>query len=161
MAGIGGTKGYGFNGSNSRVIVPNAAGLNPGAKDLVVSVHVVVTGDPADDYDLIRKGRQSTAGGDWKVEIVNVSGKSIARCYLRGSSRDWQKTAGPDLADGQYHTITCEKHATTVRLTVDGHVWQTTRTTARSRTPSARIGAQAEGGDWLKGSMDEVAITIG
>jgi hypothetical protein len=57
VAGIGGTKGYGFNGSNSRVIVPNAAGLNPGAKDLVVSVHVAVTSDPADDYDLIRKGR--------------------------------------------------------------------------------------------------------
>lgn len=161
VVGIGGSKGYGFNGSSSRVIVSDAPGLNPGSKDLVVSVHVAFTSDPGDDYDLIRKGRQSTPGGDWKIEIVNVSGKSIARCYLRGSSRDWQKTAGPDLADGAWHTITCEKHASTVRLTVDGHVWQTTRTIGSiSNNQPLAIGAQAEGGDWLKGSMDEVSITI-
>jgi Concanavalin A-like lectin/glucanases superfamily len=161
VAGIGGTKGYGFNGSNSRVIVPDDPALDPGSKDLVVSVHVAFTSDPGDDYDLIRKGRQSTPGGDWKIEIVNVSGKSIARCYLRGSSRDWQKTAGPDLADGAWHTITCEKHATTVRLTVDGQVWQTTRTIGSiSNDQPLAIGAQAEGGDWLKGSMDEVSITV-
>jgi hypothetical protein len=161
VAGIGGTKGYGFNGSNSRVIVADAPGLDPGAKDLVVSVSVAFTTDPSDDYDLIRKGRQSTPGGDWKIEIVPKNGASIARCYLRGSSRDWQKTAGPDLADGAWHTITCEKHATTVRLTVDGKVWQTTRTLGSiSNDQPIAIGAQAEGGDWLKGSMDEVSITI-
>ncbi len=162
VAGIGGTKGYGFNGTSSRVIVPNAPGLNPGSKDLVVSVHVAFTSTPADDYDLIRKGRQSTPGGDWKIEIVKKDGASVARCYLRGSSRDWQKTAGPDLADGAFHTITCEKHATTVRLTVDGRVWQTTRTIGTiSNDQAIAIGAQAEGGDWLKGSMDEVSISIG
>lgn len=162
VAGINGSKGYGFNGSSSRVIVPDAAGLNPGSKDLVVSVHVAFTSAPGDDYDLIRKGRQSTPGGDWKVEIVKKNGASVARCYLRGSSKDWQKTAGPNLADGNYHTITCEKHATTVRLTVDGQVWQSTRTigSIANNQPIA-VGAQAEGGDWLKGSMDEVAISIG
>ena len=162
VAGIGGSKAYGFNGTSSRVIVPNAAGLNPGSKDLVVSVHVAFTSAPADDYDLIRKGRQSTPGGDWKIEIVKKDGASVARCYLRGSSRDWQKTAGPDLADGAFHTITCEKHATIVRLTVDGQVWQTTRTIGTiSNDQAIAIGAQAEGGDWLKGSMDEVSISIG
>ena len=142
--------------------MPDAAGLNPGSKDLVVSVHVAFTSAPGDDYDLIRKGRQSTSGGDWKIEIVKKNGSSVARCYLRGSSKDWQKTAGPNLADGNYHTITCEKHATTVRLTVDGQAWQSTRTIGSiSNNQPIAVGAQAEGGDWLKGSMDEVAITIG
>ncbi len=162
VAGINGSKGYGFNGKSSRVIVPDAAGLNPGSKDLVVSVHVAFTSAPGDDYDLIRKGRQSTSGGDWKIEIVKKSGASVARCYLRGSSHDWQKTAGPNLADGNYHTITCEKHAKTVRMTVDGQTWQSTRTIGSiSNNQPIAVGAQAEGGDWLKGSMDEVAITIG
>ena len=162
VAGIGGTKGYGFNGTSSRVIVPDASGLDPGSSDLVVSVHVAFTSAPADDYDLIRKGRQSTPGGDWKVEIVKKDGASVARCYLRGSSRDWQKTTGPNLADGAWHTITCEKHATTVRLTIDGRVWQTTRTIGTiSNDQPVSVGAQAEGGDWFKGSMDEVSLTIG
>ena len=48
-----------------------------------------------------------------------------------------------------------------MRLTVDGHVWQTTRTIGSiSNNQPLAIGAQAEGGDWLKGSMDEVSITI-
>src|SRR5207342_1866902 len=34
VAGIDGSKGYGFNGTSSRVIVPNDAGLNPGSRDL-------------------------------------------------------------------------------------------------------------------------------
>ena len=62
VAGIGGSKGYGFNGSSSRVIVSDAPGLNPGSKDLVVSVHVAFTSDPGDDYDLIRKGSPVHAG---------------------------------------------------------------------------------------------------
>jgi hypothetical protein len=162
VPGFNGSKAYGFNGSSSKVVVPDAAGLNPGAKDLVVSVHVAFTAVPADDYDLIRKGLQSTAGGDWKIEIVNVNGGAIARCYLRGSSGSWQKTAGPNLADGAWHTITCERHATSVQMSVDGTVWKKTTTIGSlSNTASLSIGAKAGGGDWTKGTIDEVSITIG
>jgi hypothetical protein len=160
VAGINGSKAYGFNGTSSKVIVPNAAGLNPGSKDLVVSVHVSFTAVPADDYDLIRKGLQSTSGGDWKIEIVRVNGLAIARCYLRGSAGSWQKTTGPNLADGKWHTITCEKHATTVQMTIDGTVWKKTKTIGSiSNTSALSIGAKAEGGDWAKGTIDEVSLT--
>jgi hypothetical protein len=162
VAGFNGSTAYGFNGSSSKVVVPDAAGLNPGTKDLVVSVHVAFTAVPADDYDLIRKGLQSTAGGDWKIEIVRVNGAAIARCYLRGSSGSWQKTTGPNLADGAWHTITCERHATTVQMSVDGTVWKKTTTIGSlSNTTSLSIGAKAGGGDWTKGTIDEVSITIG
>jgi hypothetical protein len=161
-SGINGSKAYSFNGSSSKVIVPDAAGLNPGSKDLVVSVHVAFTAVPADDYDLIRKGLQSTNGGDWKIEIVNVNGAAIARCYLRGSSGSWQKTTGPNLADGAWHTITCERHATSVQMSVDGTVWKKTKTIGSlSNTVALSIGAKASGGDWTKGRIDEVSITIG
>lgn len=154
-------KGYGFNGTSSKVIVPNAPGLNPGAKDLVITVHVKFTELPDEDYDLIRKGLRETPGGDWKAEIVNVSGKSIARCWFRGSAGSWQKTDGPDLADGAWHTITCEKHATTVVMRVDSRTWTRTKTIGSiSNNAVISVGAKAEGGDSHLGSMDEITITI-
>ncbi len=144
------------------ILVPNSTSLNAGTADLVVTVHVAFTKVPEDDYDLIRKGLSSTKGGDWKIEIVNVGGKGIARCYLKGSAGHWQKTTGPDLADGKWHTITCEKHATTVVLTVDGKVWKTTRSLGTMGNSAVlSIGAKAEGGDWYAGSMDEVSIVTG
>jgi len=162
VPGVGGTTGYGFDGRSSVALVPDAASLDPGASDLVVSVRVAFTKVPADDYDLIRKGLSSTKGGDWKIEIVNVSGKAIARCYLRGSSGSWQKTTGPNLADGRWHTISCEKHASTAVLSVDGQVWKRSSSVGSiANAATLSIGAKAEGGDWYQGSMDEVSVTIG
>jgi hypothetical protein len=162
VAGLNGSKAYRFNGTSSKVIVPDAPGLNAGTRDLVVVAHVAFSAVPADDYDVIRKGLQSTSGGDWKIEIVNVNGAAVARCYLRGSSGSWQKTAGPNLADGAWHTITCERHATSVQLTVDGTIWKKTTTIGSiSNTAALSIGAKASGGDWMKGSIDEVSVTIG
>jgi hypothetical protein len=160
--GIGGTKGYQFNGRSSVILVPDSAGLNAGTADMVVTVHVAFDEAPEDDYDLIRKGLSSTAGGDWKIEIVNVDGRSVARCYLKGPGGSWQKTTGPDLADGVYHTITCEKHATTVSMSVDGTVWKKTKALGTMGNKAVlSIGAKAEGGDWYEGTMDEISIVTG
>ena len=162
LAGLSGSSAFGFDGKSSVIVVPDSASLNAGAADLVVAVHVAFSEVPEDDYDLIRKGLSSTAGGDWKIEIVNVHDKAIARCYLRGSGGSWQKTSGPDLADGKWHTITCEKHAKTVALSVDGKVWKKTKSlgTLTNKAPLS-IGAKAEGGDWYAGAMDEVSIVTG
>ena len=161
VAGSSGN-GYGFNGKSSVIVVPDAPDLDAGTADMVVTVHVAFSEAPDEDYDLIRKGLTSTAGGDWKIEIVNVAGKSLARCHLKGSSGSWQRTTGPDLADGNYHTITCEKHATTVAMSVDGTVWKkTTKIGTLANAAPLSIGAKAEGGDWYDGSMDEVSVVIG
>ncbi len=160
--GIGGTKGYRFNGTSSLVVVPDGQGLNAETADMVVTVHVAFDKAPEDDYDIIRKGLSSTAGGDWKIEIVNVDGRSVARCYLKGSAGSWQKTTGPDLADGVYHTITCEKHATTVSMSVDGRIWKKTKALGTMGNKAVlSIGAKAEGGDWFEGTMDEISIVTG
>lgn len=162
VPGVGGTKGYGFNGTSSVIVVPDAPDLDAGTADMVVTVHVAFSETPDDDYDLIRKGLATTKGGDWKIEIVNVSGKSLARCYLKGSGGSWQKTTGPDLADGKYHTITCEKHATTVSMSIDGTVWKKTKSLGTMGNDAVlSIGAKAEGGDWFEGSMDEVSVVNG
>ena len=164
QVGLPGSSGsaFGFDGKSSVITVPDSASLNAGSEDLVVTVHVAFDEVPDEDYDLIRKGLSSTAGGDWKIEIVNVGGKAIARCHLRGSGGSWQKTTGPDLADGRWHTITCEKHAKTVVLSIDGKVWKATKSLgALSNKASLSIGAKATGGDWYKGLMDEVSVVTG
>ena len=165
VPGSAGT-GYGFNGTSSRVIVKNSASLNPGSADITITVHVATTTLPPDDYDLIRKGLQSTSGGDFKIEIVNISGVAKARCYFRGSTSSYQKTlSAPNLLNGAYHTITCQKTATTVVMTVDGTVYRRTVTIGSiSNTSDLIIGAKSgatTSDDWFKGSLDEVSITTG
>ncbi len=159
--GVGGVSGTGFefNGTSSRILVKDAPGLRAGDKDLVVTVSVSFTSLPGDDYDLIRKGLSSSSGGDWKMEILS-SGKAF--CYFKGSKGSIGKSGGPNLADGKYHKITCEKRATTVALVVDGNRYTSTKTVGSiSNTATLSIGAKAAGGDWYKGRMDEVSVTIG
>jgi hypothetical protein len=162
VAGVSGT-GYQFNGSTSRVIVPDAPGLDAGSANFIVTVNVAFTSLPADDYDLVRKGLASTNGGDWKMEIMPVNGQGIARCYWRGTAGSKTKTAGPNLADGRYHTISCRKTSTTIALIVDGTTYSSTKTIGSiDNSAPISVGAKAgSGGDWYKGRMDEVSLTIG
>ena len=155
--------GFEFNGTSSRILVKDAPGLRAGDKDLVVTLYVSFTKKPIGDYDLIRKGLSSSTGGDWKIEIMPTSVGAQAYCYWKGSIATKSKTAGPNLADGRYHKITCEKHATTVALVVDGTRYSSTKTIGRiDNTAQLSIGAKAgSGGDWYKGRMDEVSVTIG
>jgi hypothetical protein len=166
--GVPGTvgTGYGFNGTSSRVIVKNSATLNPGLADITITVHVASTTLPTGDADLLRKGYQGTVGGDYKVEIVNSLGVAKARCYFRGTTTSYLKTVTvPNLLNGAYHTIVCQKTATTVVMTVDGKVYKHTTTIGSiSNTSSLILGAYSSGktsGDWFKGSLDEVSITTG
>jgi hypothetical protein len=165
VPGVIGT-GFGFNGTTSRVIVKNSASLNPGLADITVTVHVATTSLPVKDSDLLRKGYQKTVGGDYKVEVVNAAGVAEARCYFRGTLKSYQKTvAVPNLLNGVYHTIICQKTATTVVMTVDGKVYKHTTTLGSiTNTSSLILGAYSSGstsGDWFKGSLDEVSITTG
>ena len=165
VAGSAGT-GYGFNGRSARVVVPDSPSLNPGLSDLTITIHVAMTTLPADDYDLIRKGYATTTGGDYKIEIVNVGGVAEARCYFRGSTGSYQKTIPvPNLLDGLYHTIVCQKKATSAVMTVDGHSYSRAATIGSiANTAQLILGAKSASttsNDWFAGSLDEVSIAIG
>jgi len=162
VAGAVGTA-FEFNGSSSRILVNDAPGLRAGDLDIVATLRVSFTTVPGEDYDLIRKGLSSSSGGDWKMEIIRSSGKAVASCYWRGSKGSKTKSGGASLADGKWHTITCEKHATQVALVVDGQRYTSTTTIGRiDNTAQLSIGAKAGGGgDWYRGRMDEVSLTIG
>jgi chitodextrinase len=155
-------KAYGFNGSSSYVSVPSSGSLNPGSHDITLSAKVKFSllppGGGAADYDLLRKGLSTTAGGDYKMEIVS-SGKTL--CLFRGSGTQVQLTGGPNLANGAWHTISCEKTATSVRLIVDGAVKASKSATVGTISNSSPLYVGAKpNDDWYIGLLDEVFVKV-
>lgn len=117
--------GYSFNGTTSKVVVPNSPTLNPVTSDFSYSVQVQTSRVPLSgtDYDLIRKGVSSTAGGEYKLEIVYSNGIGKAFCLVKtvkdGVSVSATVKGTTNVADGNLHTLTCKKTSTGLTLQVD------------------------------------------
>ena len=105
-------RGYRFNGSSSIVTVPAPPRHNvPSTTTFTVNALVRFPAPPTSvgDFDLVRKGAHRAAdGGHWKMEIF---GNGKGYCQFRGSSGTVTVNAGPVLADGRWHRITCVKRA--------------------------------------------------
>jgi hypothetical protein len=153
--------GYWFNGHNSLIVVSSNGNLNPGSSPFSVTMHISFTTVPSSsvgDYDLIRKGRSDTLGGEFKMEILQ-DGKGF--CAFKGTLGGAQVSGGPNLADGAWHTISCVKKDSSVSLVVDGHAYSNSGTVGSiANDAPLAIGAKAEGGDPYLGFMDEVGISI-
>src|SRR5215204_1295213 len=130
---------YAFNGLTtpaSRVEVPDADSLDPKANDITLTARVKVNGTSLDDdsYDVVRKGFITTEGGDYKMEIKRVKvDPTIGRlhCFFRGTLEDGTddsvaRVARPDVVDGTWHTLRCEKTSDSVVATVDGRSFTAT-----------------------------------
>ena len=158
-------KGYHFNGSSSKAVVPSSASLNPGLANFRVTVHLKFTKPPSaavGDYDVIRKGLSNSPGGDYKMEVLarNNRTKAKAFCLFKDSSgKVGSIINGPNLADGRWHSVSCTKSATSVQLGVDGTTYTNQVAIGSiSNTAPMSIGAKSGGGDWYLGDMDEVSV---
>jgi hypothetical protein len=160
---------YGFHNHPPAITIPSNASLNPGGSAFWMSAHikfsrVPVAGD-GDDYDLIRKGLSATAGGFWKMEVLPSAGFTRpvqAHCSMKGSITSRSITAGPDLADGQWHTVQCLKESGALSVIVDG-VKSTDPVTLGNFSNSATVavGGKELGGDYYDGILDEVSFGTG
>ena len=158
-----GTGAYGFNGSSSQVIVPNSASLNPGSSNFAIIIHVKMTVRPGTgdfDYDVVRKGNS------YKIEIFPHNGVAQAQCVfkgvLTGTVMKANLHAGPDLVDGNWHTITCQKTASTLVLVVDGGTYTKSVTLGSiSNGKSLYLGSKPDNTDFFNGVLDDVTITSG
>ena len=160
--GLGGFAGfaYGFTGS-SYVSVPSAADLNPGSANLTVTIHLKTTGTPPPapaDWDVIRKGLYTTAGGEVKMEFQQ-SGQ--ASCGFKGSANYSELIAGPALNNGQWHTIQCVKTASAIKLVVDGQTFSKSATLGSMTNTDPVVIGSRPGSDWYRGSLDEASIQVG
>ena len=152
-----------FPKSPSTVTVPNSTKLNPGSGTFTVTVRVLFSNNPSStvgDFDLVRKGLTSTSGGNWKLEILQ---NGYAFCQFQGSSSKVTVSRGPDLSDGNWHTISCTHYSSSVRLTVNGSSSTKSGSTGYISNSSAMIvGAKStSGGDQYIGRLDELQITSG
>ena len=156
----GGGRAYSFNGSNSKVTVPNDSSLNPGSQNVTIKAQVKFSSRPSSsvgDYDLVRK--QSNSAGTYKMEILQTG---RAFCRFSGTSGGANITAGPDLSDNRWHMITCRKTSSNITLTVDGASFnRSVNVGSISSSIALYLGAKPPGADWYKGILDEVSITFG
>ncbi|GAA2700112.1 hypothetical protein GCM10010429_02500 [Micromonospora olivasterospora] len=95
-------------------LVPASDDFNPGAGDFSISIRYRTTRSFG---NIMQKGQGGTAGGYWKFEAP--AGKP--RCMFRGGDGSTRTGyTGTSLADGQWHTVTCNRTATYVEMWVDG-----------------------------------------
>jgi len=150
---------YRFGGGNVRV--PDNASLQPGNQTVVVSFSLETTTTPSSpDYDLVRRGIATSTGGEWKTELQPNGQVS---CGFKGSKNLVEIQAGPNVADGTWHTITCVRTATQVVLSIDGTSFSKAGATgAITDSDPITIGAyQGGGSDKYFGSLDEVSYRVG
>jgi hypothetical protein len=158
---------YLFNGSTSRVAVPDDNSLDPLAKKITLRASVKVTNEPMDDdsYDIVRKGFSGTPGGDYKMEIYRTSNPAVGQlhCFFKGTQGIVRKLAPPDIVDGSWHTLACKKTRNSVVARVDRRSY-TQRGSAGSTSNSKEvlIGAKTTNpfDDMFEGEMNFVRIDI-
>jgi hypothetical protein len=167
QTGVPGVSGnaYRFDGSTSVASIPASAAFNPGNADVSFTVHLNFTTVPSravGDYDILRGPTQ----GAYKMEVVARKHRTIALplCFFKGSRTRATLAKGRNLADGRWHTVQCTKTATAITLTVDGTKYTKSATVGTlTNTGALSLGAKSYkgGGDWYKGMMDEVSLSIG
>lgn len=162
---------YTFNGTDSRVIVPESNTLDPGGANFSFGVTLQMAQGPVtgETYDVLRKGLTTTRGGDYKLEVANVNGAARARCIVKDAQRVAAMIrAGTNLADNAQHDVTCTRAGNSVSISIDGAT-KGTKTVANlgsvSNGSSLAVGAKAEGTaptgfDWYRGKIYDAWIRI-
>ncbi len=163
---------YTFNGTDTRVVVPDSNTLDPVGADFSFGVTLSMTTPPqvGETYDLLRKGVSTIAGGYYKLEVKHASGKAVAGCLFKDANKVIAAVrAATSLADGRNHTVTCRLSGRTVSILVDGAV-KASKTVASfgsiSNSSNLAFGAKAEGTattgfDWYLGKLYDAFVRIG
>jgi hypothetical protein len=159
---------YVFNGSTSRVAVPDDNSLDPGNKNITLRASVRVNGRSLDDdsYDVVRKGLSGTPGGDYKMEIKRTGDPTVGRlnCVFNGARGTVNVEAPRDVVDGKWHTHAGAKTSTSVVARVDKKRPHAQAGSAGSISNSREVlvGAKTTNpfDDVFDGSMDYVSIHI-
>jgi hypothetical protein len=163
--------GYVFDGTSSKVVVPDSPSLAIGTSDFSFSVQFQTSRVPPQgtDYDLIRKGVGSTSGGEFKLEIVYDRGVGKPKCVVSDSlGFSASERGNRNVADGQVHTVTCTKSGTKLTQQIDsfaptfatgnvsGPITTTKQLTLGVKAPTAK-GIAA---DWYQGTMLSATVSI-
>jgi hypothetical protein len=158
-AGAPGFLGTAYAFTHGSVSVPSAPPLNPGAANITLTIHLKATTAPATpDWDLMRKGLFTSAGGEYKMEYQPTG---QASCGFMGSKASSEIIAGPSLKDGLWHTVQCVKTATAIALVVDGQAFFQAATIGTISNSAPLVIGAHPGSEFFIGSLDEASVVIG
>jgi hypothetical protein len=140
--------------------------LDPGDDDFVFGARVLMESSNATEgSNVLQKGRFSTTGGQWKLQVDGTEAKPS--CILQSDGTAGRQfaevVADVSMADGEWHDIECQRVADALTITVDG-----TANTVPSAVGSiandepVRIGAAgvSQGDDQFRGALDDVRFCI-
>jgi hypothetical protein len=150
--------GYRFNGTTSRVVVPDNPSLDPGKRPIQITTHVKFGARPLSGaYALV-----TTGGGKTPYYKALISPKGKAVCSFAGGLRKASVHGASALADQQWHTIVCAKAGKSISVTVDGITTSAqVRVGAISNARRLFVGSGPRGRGTYEGVMDEVNIRVG
>ena len=145
-----------------RLIRVDSSLLDPGTADFVVVMRFQTSS--TGDQNIIQKGQATSTGGMWKIPLF---GGKIGCNFLGVVHRSavWSRET---VADGQWHTIRCERRSTGVTLTLDGGAPKINHTWTGSISNHWRLSiggkAQCDGGvtvgcDYFVGSIDHITVS--
>jgi chitodextrinase len=162
-AGVPGFTGRGYSLTpNAYVTVPSSSSLNPGYRDISITLHFKTSSLPSSgDFDLLRKGA-SPGGTEYKIELLQTG---QINCSFHGTNGVGVQSTGASLANGAWHTVTCARTDwRTASLTVDGTHYTHTNGPIGSIAPTQNLYLGANpvaGNDYYKGSLDDATIREG
>jgi Laminin G domain len=120
------TRGSGGTVDPQHLDIINSPLLNPGTSDFIVTVRLLIPSVAASLGNVMQKGQTGTVGGFWKIQLDTGNGHVI--CEFVSPTGSGGIASSQVVADDQWHTVTCERSATTVSTTVDGVTTQVART---------------------------------
>jgi hypothetical protein len=144
------------------IVVDTDEHLNPGSAAFAIEIRYRTTEQFG---NIVQKGQSLTQGGYWKMEQNN----GVPSCLFRSTQQNQGTVIAPvPLADGQWHTVRCERLAGEVRMFVDGSAQPVDRQThavgaiangfPMSIGGKSQCNQQAVGCDYFTGDIDYVQI---
>lgn len=105
--------------------VVNDPRANPGTSDFKVTARIKIA-TPADAFgNVMQKGQTGTPTGFWKMELDGPT-RGLVFCGFRSIVNGVTTNSGVrspvNVADNQWHVVTCERGPGFASTTVDGHV---------------------------------------
>jgi hypothetical protein len=140
--------------------------LNPGTRPLTYGASVRMThADLADGANVVQKGYSVGGVSQFKLQVDHEQGHPS--CVIAGGDRRiYRAEPWIDVADGQWHELTCRRTRDRLAMTVDGVEKAAVAVPPKLSIANAeplRIGGKGpgKGNDQFAGEIDNVFLIIG
>jgi hypothetical protein len=144
----------------------DASRLNPGTQRVRYGATINLRSDQTGDGENVVQKGYATGGSEYKLQVDGFAG--VPSCVVVGttSNQIYLAKASVAIDDGTWHAVSCDLHAGTLSITVDGVASGSVAvptTLVISNPNPLRIGGKGTGtnNDQFAGALDDVWVTVG